>query len=58
MIGIELRQKALEKMALLLEHGVVALHVGANVIRLLPPLVITKDLLDRVIEILHKCLTG
>jgi acetylornithine/LysW-gamma-L-lysine aminotransferase len=58
MIGIELKQKAQEKLALLLEHRVVALPAGANVIRLLPPLVITKDQLDQVIEILHECLSG
>ena len=58
MIGIELKQKAQEKLALLLEHRIVALPAGANVIRLLPPLVITKDQLDQVIEILHECLSG
>jgi acetylornithine/LysW-gamma-L-lysine aminotransferase len=57
MIGIELRQKAQEKLALLLEHRVVALPAGANVIRMLPPLVIEKNQLDQVIGILHECLS-
>lgn len=57
MIGIELKQKVQEKLALLLEHRIVALPAGANVIRLLPPLVIEKKQLDQVIEVLQKCLS-
>lgn len=56
MIGIELKQKAQEKLALLLEHRILALPAGANVIRMLPPLVIEKEQIDRVIEVLHECL--
>ena len=57
MIGIELKHKAQEKLAMLLEHRIVALPAGANVIRMLPPLVIEKEQLDRVIEVLHECLS-
>lgn len=57
MIGIELKQKVQEKLALLLEHRIVALPAGANVIRMLPPLVIEKEQLDRVIEVLQECLS-
>ncbi len=56
MIGLELRQKAQEKLTYLLEHKIVALPAGTNVIRLLPPLVIEKEQIDRVVEKLHDCL--
>ncbi len=56
MIGIEIKQKAQDKLALLLEHKIVALPAGANVIRMLPPLVIEKEQIDRVVEVLHECL--
>ena len=36
--------------AALAEHGVLALPAGINVVRLLPPLVITPAQLDRVVE--------
>ncbi len=57
MIGIELKQKAQQKLALLLEHKIVALPAGANVIRMLPPLVIEKAQIDLVINALHDCLS-
>ncbi len=57
MIGIELKHKVQEKLALLLDHNIVALPAGANVIRMLPPLVIEKEQLDRVVDVLHECLS-
>ena len=56
MIGIELKQKAQDKILQLLERGIIALPAGANVIRMLPPLVISKEQIDQVIEVLHDCL--
>jgi acetylornithine/LysW-gamma-L-lysine aminotransferase len=56
MIGIELKHKVQETLVQLLERNIVALPAGANVIRLLPPLVIEKQQLDRVIDVLHECL--
>jgi predicted acetylornithine/succinylornithine family transaminase/N-acetyl-ornithine/N-acetyl-lysine deacetylase len=50
MIGIELRERAQPYLEALLARGVLALPAGPNVIRLLPPLVITEDQLDRAIE--------
>ncbi len=53
MIGVELRERATPYLRRLQEeHQVLALPAGANVIRLLPPLVITKEELDRVIAAL------
>ncbi len=50
MIGIELKQKAAPSLLALQERGVLALNAGMNVIRLLPPLVITRQQVDRVVE--------
>jgi acetylornithine/LysW-gamma-L-lysine aminotransferase len=50
LIGIEIKQKATPYIAALAERGVLALPAGLNVIRLLPPLVITRPQLDRVAE--------
>ena len=38
MIGIELKQKVQDKLAELLQHHIIALPAGPNVIRMLPPL--------------------
>lgn len=56
MIGIELKQKVQGKLAQLLEHKIIALPAGPNVIRMLPPLVIDKEQLDRVIAVLRELL--
>jgi acetylornithine/LysW-gamma-L-lysine aminotransferase len=56
MIGIEIKHKVLDVLAQLLEHRIIALPAGPNVIRLLPPLVIEKEQLDRVVEVLQELL--
>ncbi|MCB0110695.1 MAG: aminotransferase class III-fold pyridoxal phosphate-dependent enzyme, partial [Caldilineaceae bacterium] len=44
MVAIELREKVGSYLkALMEEHGVIALPAGANVLRLLPPLIITEE---------------
>jgi len=48
LVGIELRRKAAPFLQVLMEDGVLALTAGMNVIRFLPPLVITREQLDRV----------
>jgi acetylornithine/LysW-gamma-L-lysine aminotransferase len=50
MVGIEIKQKAMPYINALTERGVLALPAGLNVIRLLPPLVITREQLDFVVE--------
>jgi len=57
MIGIELKQKVQDKLAQLLQHGIIALPAGPNVIRMLPPLVIEKDQIDRVVTTLREILS-
>ncbi|MBU1199262.1 MAG: aspartate aminotransferase family protein [Nanoarchaeota archaeon] len=52
MIGIELTEKAGPYVAALMEMGVIALLAGNFVIRLLPPLVISKEEIDKVVDAL------
>ena len=56
MIGIELKQKVQDKLAELLAHKIIALPAGPNVIRMLPPLVIEKTQIDRVVATLRQIL--
>ena len=56
MIGIELKQKVQDKLAELLENGVIALPAGPNVIRMLPPLTVEKHQIDRVVAVLRQLL--
>ena len=56
MIGIELKYKVQEKLAQLLEAGIIALPAGPNVIRMLPPLVVEKAQIDRVVSVLRQLL--
>lgn len=58
MIGIELKEKATPFLVALMGEGVLALSAGPTVIRLLPPLTISRDELDTVIEKLLKVLDG
>jgi len=50
MLGIELTRRAQPYLEALLERGVLALPAGPNVIRLLPPLVITEEQLMRALQ--------
>lgn len=56
MIGIELKDKAGPYVKKLMEKGVIALLAGSFVIRLLPPLVITKDEIDFVADKIEEVL--
>ena len=56
MIGIELKQKVQDKLAELLAHRIIALPAGPNVIRMLPPLIIEQDQIDRVVKTLRELL--
>jgi acetylornithine/LysW-gamma-L-lysine aminotransferase len=56
MIGIELKEKAGPYVQMLMERGVIALMAGTTVIRLLPPLVISKQEIDTVISALTEIL--
>lgn len=58
MTGIELGEPARPYLDRLADSGVLALTAGKKVLRLLPPLVITRDELDLVAEAVHDALEG
>lgn len=57
MIGIEIRQKVAPYLSALAERGVLALPAGLTVLRLLPPLVIEPEQLERVVVALADVLS-
>jgi acetylornithine/LysW-gamma-L-lysine aminotransferase len=56
MLGIELKEKAGPYVQKLMEKGVIVLLAGATVIRLLPPLVITREEINTVVAALKDTL--
>jgi len=58
MLGIELKEKAGPYVQKLMEKGIIVLLAGATVIRLLPPLVITKEEIDAVVQALKDTLSA
>ncbi len=50
MIGIELKEKAGPYVQRLMDKGIIVLLAGATVIRLLPPLVISREQIDTVVK--------
>jgi LysW-gamma-L-lysine/LysW-L-ornithine aminotransferase len=56
MVGIELKQKIPPYLQALQERRILALSAGLTTIRLLPPLVITREQLDRVVAALREVL--
>lgn len=57
MVGIELKKEAAPYLEALAAEGVLALFAGPTVIRFLPPLVISREELDRVVEAVEKVLS-
>lgn len=57
MVGIEMKQKVTGYIKTLQEKKIIALNAGMTVIRLLPPLVITYEQIDRLVEALTEVLT-
>lgn len=58
LLGIELSRRVQPYLEVLAERGVLALPAGPNVLRLLPPLVITREQLDRALDIVEDVLAG
>ncbi|MFQ3633175.1 aspartate aminotransferase family protein [Roseiflexus sp.] len=56
LIGIELKERVQPFLIALMERGVLALPAGPNVLRLLPPLVITYEQIDTVIATIAEVL--
>ncbi len=51
LVGVELKIRAMEVVQGLLARGVLALTAGSTVLRLTPPLVISKEEIDKVVEV-------
>jgi acetylornithine/LysW-gamma-L-lysine aminotransferase len=58
MVGIQLRGRVQPCLEGLLERGVLALPAGRTVLRLLPPLVISREELDVVLSALQQVLSA
>ena len=58
MIGIELKQKVAPYLKALQDRNILALNAGMTVLRLLPPLVISYEQLDRLVDALDEVLTS
>jgi acetylornithine deacetylase/succinyl-diaminopimelate desuccinylase-like protein len=56
LLGIELKRRVQPYLEALSKRGVLALQAGSNVIRLLPPLVITEKQLERVLDVVEEVL--
>ena len=56
MIGIEMKQKVAPYLKALQERKIIALNAGMTVIRLLPPLVITYEQIDHLVNVLVEVL--
>ncbi|GAB4402080.1 MAG: aspartate aminotransferase family protein [Anaerolineales bacterium] len=57
MVGIEMKQKVTPYIKALQERRIIVLNAGLTVIRLLPPLVITYEQIDHLVEALTEVLT-
>jgi LysW-gamma-L-lysine/LysW-L-ornithine aminotransferase len=58
MIGIELKQKVAPYLKALQDQNILVLNAGMTVLRLLPPLVISYEQLDRLVSELEEVLTS
>ena len=56
MVGLELRGRVTPVLKALQEHGVLALPAGLNTLRLLPPLIISREHLQAVIDAIDAAL--
>jgi acetylornithine/LysW-gamma-L-lysine aminotransferase len=58
MVGIEMKQKVAPYLKALQDRKIIALNAGMTVLRLLPPLVITYEQVDHLVEVLTEVLTS
>jgi acetylornithine/LysW-gamma-L-lysine aminotransferase len=58
MIGIELKERVQPYIVALMDKGILALPAGPTVLRLLPPLVISEEQIDRVADTLLEVLSA
>ena len=58
MIGIEMKQKVAPYLKALQERRIIALNAGMSTLRLLPPLVITYEQIDHLMEVLTEVIAS
>ena len=58
MIGVELKQKVAPYVKALQEKKIIVLNAGMTVIRLLPPLVISYQQMDHLVDVLNEVLVA
>lgn len=58
MLALQLRKKAGPYLDTLMERGILALPAGSSVLRFLPPLEISTEEIDRVLEVLNEVLVS
>lgn len=56
MQGLVLKEPVADIINLALEKGLILINAGANIIRFLPPLIISKEDVDEMVAILESCL--
>jgi predicted acetylornithine/succinylornithine family transaminase len=56
LIGVEFTQSVKPLIAAAAEQGLLVINAGENVLRLCPPLTITRDQIDRAVEVIQNCL--
>lgn len=57
MQGLEFNKPVADIISKALDNGLVLINAGTNIIRIMPPLIITKDNVDEMVEILKKSLS-
>ncbi len=57
MVGIEFSEEVVPLMAELRKNGLIVLNAGPHVLRLLPPLTVTKEEIDQAIEVMNSTLS-
>ncbi len=57
MQGLECTQPVNELIKHAVDQGLLLINAGTQIIRLIPPLIVSKEDIDHMIEILDKCFT-
>ncbi len=58
MLGVELAVPAAPVMAAMRERGILTINAGANVIRMVPPLIITREQIDEIVSLTAESLAA
>ena len=56
LLGVEFREAVKPLIAAAAEEGVLLINAGENVLRLCPPLIVTRAQLDRAVDVIGECL--